>query len=93
MPPRDAALSQDIWVTRAQRLEGLDGPSCRYGAQTRPGARGAAFGAVRYSVRDMSVVVDDDCMSAAVKPVMKYLNPAARCKIYTKWDDRGSLLF
>jgi hypothetical protein len=51
------------------------------------------FGAIRYSVRGISVVVDDDCMSKEVKPVMKYLVLRPNCKLYTKWDDTGSLLF
>ena len=51
------------------------------------------FGAVRYSYEGMSLVVDDDCMSTDVKPVMKYLVLRPNCKLYTKWDDEGSILF
>lgn len=59
------------------------------------------FGAWRYSVMGMSVVVDDDCMSTAVKEdgeadnpdIVKYLVLQPNCKLYTKWDDKGSLLF
>ena len=59
------------------------------------------FGAWRYSVKGMSVVVDDDCMSTAVKDegdqenpeIVKYLVLQPNCKLYTKWDDEGSLLF
>ena len=51
------------------------------------------FGAIRYSIDGISVVSDDDCMSEEVKPVMKYLVLRPNCKIYTKWDDTGSLLF
>jgi len=41
----------------------------------------------------MSVVVDDDCMSTADKEDIKYLILRENCKLYTKWDDGGSLLF
>jgi hypothetical protein len=41
----------------------------------------------------MSVVVDDDCMSTEVKEDVKYLILQPNCKLYTKWDDEGSLLF
>lgn len=54
------------------------------------------FGAWRYSVDGMSVVVDDDCMSTEQKDeveLVKYLILQPNCKLYTKWDDEGSLLF
>lgn len=52
------------------------------------------FGAVRYSIDEMSVVVDDDCMSTSSdKEEIKYLILRENCKLYTKWDDKGSLLF
>ncbi len=51
------------------------------------------FGAARYSIHHMSVVVDHDCMSTEVKDALKYLILRSNCKLYTKWDDRGSLLF
>lgn len=54
------------------------------------------FGAVRYSVHGMSCVLDDDCMSSKtedVKNQVKYLVLRPDCKLYTKWDDEGSMLF
>ena len=54
------------------------------------------FGAWRYSVDGMSVVVDDDCMSTEEKDeteLVKYLILQPNCRLYTKWDDEGSLLF
>ena len=51
------------------------------------------FGALRYSVNGMSVVVDDDCMSTEDKNEVKYLILQPNCKLYTKWDDEGSILF
>lgn len=52
------------------------------------------FGAVRYSVHGMSCLVDGDCMSTADdKDVVKYMILRPNCKLYTKWDDNGSLLF
>ena len=51
------------------------------------------YGPRRYSIKNMSIVVDDDCMSEEAKEVLKFtiLRPDAR--LYTKWDDKGSLLF
>lgn len=52
------------------------------------------FGAIKYSVAGISVVVDDDCMSgAAQKQELKYAILRTNCKLYSKWDDKGSLLF
>jgi len=51
------------------------------------------FGAIRYSVNGVSTVVDDDCMSTELKEDVKYLILRENCKIYTKWEDKGSLLF
>jgi sulfatase maturation enzyme AslB (radical SAM superfamily) len=52
------------------------------------------FGAVKYSVAGISVVVDDDCMSgAADKQELKYAILRTNCKLYSKWDDKGSLIF
>jgi sulfatase maturation enzyme AslB (radical SAM superfamily) len=52
------------------------------------------FGALRYSVQEISTVIDDDCMSTDTsKEDIKYLVLRQNCKLYTKWDDKGSLLF
>lgn len=51
------------------------------------------FGATRYSIYGMSVVIDNDCMSEDVKHDIKYLILRPNCKLYTKWDDEGSILF
>lgn len=51
------------------------------------------FGAMRYSVENMSVVLDDDCMNTAAKEEFKYLILRPDCKLYSKWDDQASLIF
>lgn len=51
------------------------------------------FGARKYSVREMSVVIDDDCMSKQSEKVLKYLILRPNCKLYSRWDDKGSLYF
>ena len=51
------------------------------------------FGAMRYAVRDISTVVDDDCMNTEIKDTLKYLVLRPDCKLYTKWDSKGSILF
>jgi hypothetical protein len=52
------------------------------------------YGRMRYSVNGISVVVDDDCMAVASgKDVVKYLILRPDCKLYSKWDDKGSIIF
>jgi hypothetical protein len=57
-----------------------------------------SFGAIRFSVNGISCVVDDNCMGKTkniedVKEDVKYLILRPDCKIYTQWDDPGSILF
>lgn len=52
------------------------------------------YGNSRYSVEGMSVVIDEDCMAKNKdKTSLKYLILRPNCKLYTQWDDEGSLLF
>jgi len=52
------------------------------------------FGATRYSIFGISAIIDNDCMSTnSDKDVVKYLILRPNCKLYTKWDDVGSILF
>ena len=57
-----------------------------------------SFGAIRYSVNGISCVVDDNCMGKTVevkevKEDIKYFILRPNCKLYTRWDDSGSLWF
>lgn len=51
------------------------------------------FGATKYSLNGMGVVVDDDCMNKELKDTYKYLILRQNCKLYSKWDDMASLIF
>ena len=52
------------------------------------------FGATKYSIHDFAVVVDDDCMSTEIKgDTFKYLVLRENCKLYSKWEDKNSLIF
>lgn len=51
------------------------------------------FGAVKYSLNGLSVVVDSDCMNEEVRDTFKYLILRPDCKLYTKWDKKESVLF
>lgn len=51
------------------------------------------FGAKQYMYDEMSVVVDDDCMSQEVKNSVKFLILRENCKLYSRWEDKASLIF
>jgi hypothetical protein len=51
------------------------------------------YGQLCYSVNGISTVVDDDCMSQTAKKDLKYLILRPDCKLYSQWDDKGSLIF
>lgn len=52
-------------------------------------------GAVKYSLDDMSIVIDKDCMDKTKKDEenYKYLILQPNCKLYSQWDDPASLIF
>ena len=53
------------------------------------------FGALQYSLNEISAVIDDDCMDDKDpnKEELKYLILRENAKLYSKWDDKGSLIF
>lgn len=52
-------------------------------------------GAVKYSLDDLCVVIDADCMDKTEKTGedYKYLILQPDCKLYSQWDDPASLVF
>lgn len=51
------------------------------------------YGQQCYSVDGISTIIDDDCMSQVAKKDLKYLILRPDCKLYSQWDDPGSLIF
>jgi len=55
------------------------------------------FGAEKYSINKITTVVDNNCMDKPrerVEPdTYKYLILRPNCKLYSSWDDNGSLIF
>jgi hypothetical protein len=55
-----------------------------------------SFGARKYSVNGISTVIDDNCMAAkdsTIDNVLKYFIIRENGRLYTRWDDEGSLIF
>lgn len=53
------------------------------------------YGAVKYSIMGMSVVLDEDCMGKEEQEAdtYKYLILQPNAKLYSSWDDPASLIF
>ena len=51
------------------------------------------YGFLQYSVKGISIVVDDDCMSKDNIEEMKYAILRPNGHLYSRWDDKGSLIF
>lgn len=84
---------EDVWIkehkTKCTVIENLR----KYITSTGRTLEQLPFGAMRYSVKSISTVVDSDCMSQKVAETIRYVILRPDCKLYTKWDDKGSLLF
>lgn len=87
----DEALPQNTWINENQytRFDELHDYIITNGRELEM----LPFGAMRYSIHKMSVVLDGDCMSTQTKLSLKYLILRPNCKLYTKWDDEGAMLF
>lgn len=51
------------------------------------------YGATPLAINDMSVVLDDDCQDERIGDDIRYLILRPDCHLYSKWDDRGSIVF
>ena len=55
------------------------------------------FGAEKYSINKITTVIDNNCMDKPherIEPdTYKYLILRPNCKLYSSWDDNGSLIF
>jgi len=55
--------------------------------------RTLTFGADLYTIKGMSTIIDSDCMAKNNIISLKYLIIRRNIKIYSDWDDEGSLIF
>ena len=55
------------------------------------------YGAIKYSIKGLSTVIDDNCMDNSEDRInddnYKYLILRPNCKLYTNWSEKSSLLF
>ncbi|HOA79878.1 MAG TPA: hypothetical protein PKK61_02285 [Defluviitaleaceae bacterium] len=84
---------QDRWIEEHKAKDELIDEIRNYILNNGKKLERLEFGAVKWSVDGMSTVLDEDCMSKEVKESLKYLILRPNCKLYSKWDDKGSLVF
>lgn len=88
------ATEQDKWIQEHKASDQVHGNILSHIHDRGRKLEQLPFGAIRYAVNEMSVVVDDDCMSTAEdKEVIRYLVLRPDCKLYSKWNEKGSLVF
>jgi MoaA/NifB/PqqE/SkfB family radical SAM enzyme len=51
------------------------------------------FGASMYNIKDMSICVDNECMSEQPKDTYRYLILRENNRLYFKWETKSSLVF
>lgn len=85
---------QDRWIGAHALSDGCLESIQSYIAEHGSPLEHLEYGALKYSVRGMSTVLDDDCMSKSTdRQEFKYLILRPNCKLYSKWDDPASLIF
>lgn len=90
----DNKTPQNKWIRKHKASDDVHGKILHHIHECGRKLERLPFGAWRYAVNDMSVVIDDDCMSTADdKDVIRYLVLRPDCRLYSKWDEKGSLIF
>lgn len=89
----DLTLEQTTWVKQnACKEETLEKIRKYVHEQGKPLYK-LPFGAMAYSLMKMSVVMDENCMSKDDAEKLKYVILRENGKLYSQWDDEGSLIF
>lgn len=89
----DKTCPQNKWINEHEYKEnGINEINNYIKAHGTPIAR-LPYGFVQYSVNGISTVLDTDCMSKDNIDEMKYAILRPNGHLYSRWDDKGSLIF
>ena len=83
----------DIWINSHRVNESIQDTFIQYVKDNGNKLEQLPFGSFKYSVNGISTVIDNDCMSKELKDTIKYFILRPNGKLYTRWDDLGSLWF
>lgn len=75
---------QEKWVMKHSANERLISDIKNYVKMVGRPLEKLDFGVLKYSVNEMSTIIDDDCMSTQEKESLKYLILRENCKLYSK---------
>lgn len=84
---------QNTWIKEHKANEHLISEIREYIKAKGKALEKLEFGTIKYSIKGMGIVLDEDCMATEVKESVKYLVLRENCKLYSKWNDKGSLIF
>lgn len=89
----DDNYPETVWVKENQLSNEFYNRLKRFIKKYGSYKRTLKFGADLYTLNGLSTVLDDDCMAKKNKKDLKYLVLRRNIKIYSDWDDEGSLVF
>lgn len=82
----------DAWTRSNRCSEEAYSALVEYVGNGRPLER-FPTGEIRYSVGGLSTIADADCMARGLTDAIRYLILRPDCRLYTRWDEPGSVLF
>lgn len=91
----DTKTPQDIWIAENAMLP-IEVNTLMDYVRTHGTVLGVLpHGAIKYSIKGLCVVIDNDCMDKTIRTGedYKYLILQPDCKLYSQWDDPASLIF
>lgn len=89
----DDNFKETVWVKENQLNDEFYAVLQAYIKDIGSFKRTLTFGADLYTIKGMSTVIDNDCMAKDNTVSLKYLIIRRNIKIYSDWDDEGSLIF
>ena len=84
---------QDRWIASHSASPALISDIRTYITEKGTAIGKLEYGQTKYSVNGLTTVLDDDCMSQELKEEIKYLILRPDGKLYSRWEDKASLLF
>lgn len=84
---------QDNWIAAHAPSPALLADIRKYISEKGTAIGKLEFGQTKYSVHGLTTVLDDDCMSQELKEEIKYLILRPDSKLYSRWEDKASLIF
>ena len=89
----DSGTPEDNWVKENNIDSSFLASLSKYVVENGRELEKLPYGQRRYFIDNLSVVIDNDCMNTESKEDLKYLILQPDCHLYSKWDDKASLVF